>query len=137
MFLPLCKHLLYRTPSDWLTRDNAPLRVGDDAVREVKLAEQRLETTLTSTTIQQRHELLAEDYRKDTAVERVGDYVEVRICADGFLYNMVRIIVGTLTEVAYGRIDPDSISDIIDSRDRKLAGMTAPASGLYLNRVNY
>ena len=70
-------------------------------------------------------------------VERVGDYVEVRICADGFLYNMVRIIVGTLTEVAYGRIDPDSIGDIIDSKDRKRAGMTAPASGLYLNRVNY
>ena len=50
---------------------------------------------------------------------------------------MVRIIVGTLTEVAYGRIAVDEISDIIASKDRKNAGMTAPASGLYLNSVNY
>ena len=70
-------------------------------------------------------------------VERSGDYIEVKICADGFLYNMVRIIVGTLTEVAYGRIDPDSMADIIESKNRKRAGMTAPAAGLYLNRVNY
>ena len=70
-------------------------------------------------------------------VERNGDYIEIRIAADGFLYNMVRIIVGTLTEVAYGRILPDSLEDIINSRDRKNAGMTAPAQGLYLNQVNY
>ena len=70
-------------------------------------------------------------------VERCGDYIEVRICADGFLYNMVRIIVGTLTEVAYGRIKPDSIPEIISSKNRKNAGMTAPAAGLYLNQVNY
>lgn len=70
-------------------------------------------------------------------VEREGDYINVRICADGFLYNMVRIIVGTLTEVAYGRIAVDSICEIIESRNRKNAGMTAPACGLYLNQVNY
>jgi len=70
-------------------------------------------------------------------VDRVGDYIEFRIAADGFLYNMVRIIVGTLTEVAYGRIAPDSLEAIINSRDRKKAGMTAPACGLYLNEVNY
>ena len=70
-------------------------------------------------------------------VTRNGDYIDVRICADGFLYNMVRIIVGTLTEVAYGRISADEISKIIASKDRKNAGMTAPASGLYLNSVNY
>ena len=50
---------------------------------------------------------------------------------------MVRIIVGTLTEVAYGRIKPEDIEDIIKSGDRKKAGMTAPAAGLYLNQVNY
>ena len=70
-------------------------------------------------------------------VERVGDYIEIRICADGFLYNMVRIIVGTLTEVAYGRIKPDAIPEIIESKNRSKAGMTAPPEGLYLNRVNY
>ena len=70
-------------------------------------------------------------------VERCGDYIEIRICADGFLYNMVRIIVGTLTEVAYGRILPEDMDKIIASCDRKKAGMTAPAAGLYLNKVNY
>ena len=70
-------------------------------------------------------------------VTRDGDFLDVKISADGFLYNMVRIIVGTLTEVAFGRISPDDIPDIIASRDRSRAGMTAPAEGLYLNRVMY
>ena len=71
------------------------------------------------------------------SVERNGDLIEVRISADGFLYNMVRIIVGTLTEVAFGRISPDDIPSIIDSHDRSRAGMTAPAEGLFLNKVVY
>ena len=71
------------------------------------------------------------------SVERIGDLIEIRISADGFLYNMVRIIVGTLTEVAFGRISPDSIEDIINSCDRSRAGMTAPADGLFLNKVIY
>lgn len=70
-------------------------------------------------------------------VTRDGDFLDVKISADGFLYNMVRIIVGTLTEIAFGRISPDDIPDIIASRDRSRAGMTAPAEGLYLNRVMY
>ena len=70
-------------------------------------------------------------------VERNGDLIEIRISADGFLYNMVRIIVGTLTEVAFGRISPDSIESIINSCDRSKAGMTAPADGLFLNKVVY
>ncbi len=65
------------------------------------------------------------------------DLIEIKISADGFLYNMVRIIVGTLVEVAYGRISPEEISEIIKSRDRQKAGMTAPPFGLYLNKVNY
>ena len=71
------------------------------------------------------------------SVERKGDLIEIRISADGFLYNMVRIIVGTLTEVAFGRISPKDIPDIIESHNRSRAGMTAPAEGLYLNRVRY
>ena len=71
------------------------------------------------------------------SVERLGDNIEVRISADGFLYNMVRIIVGTLTEVAFGRIAVDDIPDIIFSCDRSKAGMTAPADGLFLNKVSY
>ncbi len=70
-------------------------------------------------------------------ISKDGDLIEIKISADGFLYNMVRIIVGTLTEVAYGRIKPSEIPEIINSCDRQKAGMTAPPFGLYLNKVNY
>jgi len=59
----------------------------------------------------------------------------IYVAADGFLYNMVRIIVGTLVYVSEGKIDPGDISSIISAKDRKLAGKTAPAGGLYLNKV--
>lgn len=71
------------------------------------------------------------------SIERSSNEIDIRIRADGFLYNMVRIIVGTLIEVAFGRIDPNDIPAIINSHDRKNAGMTAPAFGLYLNKVFY
>lgn len=70
-------------------------------------------------------------------IEKNGTDIDVRICADGFLYNMVRIIVGTLIEVAYDRMAPEEISDVIESCDRRRAGMTAPPDGLYLNKVSY
>ena len=70
-------------------------------------------------------------------VERDGDKIIFSVAADGFLYNMVRIIVGTLIEVAYGRIDPADLQKIIKCKDRSEAGMTAPSDGLYLNKVNY
>lgn len=70
-------------------------------------------------------------------IDKNGDLIEIRISADGFLYNMVRIIVGTLIEVAYGRIAPDAIRTVIERTDRKNAGPTAPACGLFLNKVNY
>jgi len=68
--------------------------------------------------------------------ERDGDIVKIRIAADGFLYNMVRIIVGTLIEASLGRLEM-SIPEIIASQERKNAGFTAPACGLYLNKVEY
>jgi tRNA pseudouridine38-40 synthase len=74
---------------------------------------------------------------KNLTVEKNGDLIEIRITADGFLYNMVRIIVGTLLDVAYGRKTPDEIESIIASKDRSRAGMTAPPEGLYLNKVTY
>ncbi len=70
-------------------------------------------------------------------IEGCGDYIDIRIAADGFLYNMVRIIVGTLVDVAFGRIKPADIEKIINSKNREMAGMTAPPEGLYLNHVNY
>lgn len=66
-----------------------------------------------------------------------GDLVRIRISADGFLYNMVRIIVGTLLDVALGKIEPCDMVDIVASCERKRAGMTAPPDGLYLRRVEF
>ena len=70
-------------------------------------------------------------------ITRNGDLVTLTVSGDGFLYNMVRIIVGTLIFVNEGKIKPSQISQIIEGKDRKLAGKTAPACGLYLNRVFY
>jgi len=61
----------------------------------------------------------------------------IEIEATGFLYNMVRIIAGTLVDIGQGRGALGTISTIITGRERKLAGMTAPAHGLYLLHVNY
>ncbi|MBR5495868.1 MAG: tRNA pseudouridine(38-40) synthase TruA, partial [Oscillospiraceae bacterium] len=66
-----------------------------------------------------------------------GDLVEFKISGDGFLYNMVRIIVGTLLQINDGQLPKDCICDIIKGKDRKKAGKTALAHGLYLNRVFY
>lgn len=57
--------------------------------------------------------------------------------ADGFLYNMARALVGTLAEVGRGALEPAAVASILASRDRRLAGPTAPAEGLYLLRVLY
>lgn len=56
---------------------------------------------------------------------------------DGFLYNMVRILTGTLLDAAYGKIKPEEGALILESRDRKRAGPTAPACGLYLAKVEF
>ncbi|MBQ4116660.1 MAG: tRNA pseudouridine(38-40) synthase TruA [Clostridia bacterium] len=70
-------------------------------------------------------------------VKRDGDKVIVTVAADGFLYNMVRILTGTLIEVSTGKIDVEDIPKIIESKDRKNAGFTVPPQGLYLNKVVY
>ena len=66
-----------------------------------------------------------------------GELIKIKIAADGFLYNMVRIIVGTLIDVANYRIELCDMPEIIASCDRSRAGATAPAEGLYLNRVKF
>ena len=74
---------------------------------------------------------------KYAEVETHGDIIEFKVAADGFLYNMVRIMAGTLIAVGEGKISPDAIDDIVATCDRSLAGQTAPACGLYLNKVVY
>ena len=74
---------------------------------------------------------------KYICVKKTNSLIEVRVSGNGFLYNMVRIIVGTLIEVAYSRMMPIEVGKALIFKDRKNAGMTAPAEGLYLNSVNY
>ena len=69
--------------------------------------------------------------------EKCGDALRFTICGNGFLYNMVRIIIGTVLTVNEGYFSPDDIDEILASRDRTRAGRTAPACGLYLNNVFY
>ncbi len=68
---------------------------------------------------------------------RQGDLITVRVCADGFLYNMVRAMVGTMVYASYGKLAPEDIPALLDSRDRRLTGPTMPPQGLYMNRVWY
>lgn len=63
--------------------------------------------------------------------------VRILVKGNGFLYNMVRILVGTLLDINEGRIKIDEIESIMKARDRKLAGRTAPPHGLYLHEVYY
>ena len=71
------------------------------------------------------------------SVTRQGDEISIEVTADGYLYNMVRILAGTLCEVGAGRLAPESIPEILASRDRSRAGPTLPAKGLFLKSVDY
>ena len=66
-----------------------------------------------------------------------GNEITIRITGNGFLYNMVRIIVGTLIRVGRGFYEPEKVKEILEAIDRKAAGVTAPANGLMLVEIKY
>ena len=68
---------------------------------------------------------------------REGNLVVYRVAADGFLYNMVRILVGTMLRVAQGKFQPEEMPEILEAKNRNRAGPTAPACGLWLDQVFY
>ena len=70
-------------------------------------------------------------------LEKENNRIYIEVTGNGFLYNMVRIISGTLVEVGLGKIKPEEIEEIIDSKDRSRAGKTLPAHGLFLLNVEY
>lgn len=70
-------------------------------------------------------------------VQRKGQMLTISVTADGYLYNMVRILAGTLVEVGAGRMDAEAIPMILAGRDRRAAGPTLPARGLFLAHVEY
>ena len=69
--------------------------------------------------------------------EKDGDLITVSICADGFLYNMCRAMVGTMIYASYGKLEPEEIPALLAAGDRRLTGPTMPPQGLYLNRLWY
>ncbi len=86
----------------------------------------------------------AQDKRKDSVrtifrgqVVRDDDWIRFEVEGDGFLYNMVRNITGTLVEVGIGRMNPEKIDEILDARDRRYAGPIAPPQGLCLVWIRY
>ena len=66
-----------------------------------------------------------------------GNNIVIDLTGNGFLYNMVRIISGTLVDVGLGKIKPEEIPSIIESKDRFKAGKTLPPQGLILLKVDY
>ncbi len=84
--------------------------------------------TVAETTVRTIYEL---------TVEKAGDMITIRVTGSGFLYNMVRIIAGTLMEAGRGRIAPEYVKEILNALDRTKAGPTAPACGLTLIGYEY
>ena len=116
-----------------------PKKIGDEGLARMREAAGYLVGEHDFSAFQAQGSPVANTVRHLTrlTVTRDGDTLLVTVAADGFLYNMVRIIVGTLVEVAVGRMEPSEIPAILASKDRTRAGMTAPPEGLYLNRVFY
>lgn len=81
-------------------------------------------------------EIIRAGSRDDASTEQRGDLLEIHVSGDGFLYNMVRIITGTLIDIGAGRLETE-MHDIIKACDRSKAGHTAPPGGLYLAEVYY
>lgn len=73
----------------------------------------------------------------DLTISETDREIVIEITGDGFLYNMVRIIVGTLVEVGLRKIEPEELEIIIESKDRNNAGFTAPPNGLYLKEIYF
>lgn len=76
-----------------------------------------------------------EIYRCD--LEKSGNIIQMTVTGNGFLYNMVRIMAGTLVSIGRGDIEPERLKEIIASKERRQAGITAPPEGLVLERVEY
>ncbi len=70
-------------------------------------------------------------------ISRTGDLIECKVCANGFLYNMVRAMVGTCVYAAEGKFAPEEVSAILESKNRTAAGPTVPPGGLYMTKLWY
>ena len=93
--------------------------------------------TQRETTVRTIFKAKVRETKGDDPAGNAYEAIELEVTGDGFLYNMVRIIAGTLAEAGYGRLAPKDIENIIMSGDRRKAGPTAPPQGLYLREVYF
>ncbi len=124
----------YKGRALWL-----PHSLTDDAVSRMSECAERFVGTHDFTSFMAAGSKITDAVRTviSASVMRLDDTVVFTVRADGFLYNMVRIMVGTLLDTAAGKLSPDDISAIIEARERSRAGTTAPPDGLYLTQVYY
>ena len=113
--------------------------IDDNALENMRLALRALEGTHDFSSYMASNSCVESTVRTiySTRIERDADIIRIYIEGNGFLYNMVRIIVGTLISVAEGKVSCTDIERITSSCDRSMAGMTVPPQGLLLNKVTY
>ena len=115
-------------------------RITDDMIAEMNAAAKHIIGRRDFTSFMAAGSKITDAVREIYALSvcrKPDGVIELSVTADGFLYNMVRIITGTLVDAAYGSISADDIPSILEARDRTKAGRTAPACGLYLADVDY
>ena len=119
-----------------------PRPLSDDQIARVNLACKQLVGEYDFTSFMSEGSKITDATREiyHASISRLSvprGLIVFKISANGFLYNMVRIIVGTMLDVAYGKMEPDAIRFIIEQKNRSLAGQTVPPDGLYLKKVTY
>lgn len=132
-----------RDPFEQYRSWHVPIPLCDHAVARMKRAADHLVGTHDFTSFMAQGSKITDAvrtvYHATVEQDEREHVITFRVCANGFLYHMVRIMAGTLLECAVGQTprDPDAIPSILAKKDRAAAGRTAPAHGLYLHRVDY
>ncbi len=128
-----------RSPFEEGRAAHVPKHLGDEALERMNRAAAQFCGTHDFAAYMAQGSSVKSTVRTVTRAEvfREGNVIVYRVAANGFLYNMVRIMAGTVLAVGQGRLEPEDIPAITESRDRSNAGSTMPACGLYLNRVIY
>ncbi len=116
-------HFYPRTPNIELMREAAARIVGEHDFAALRSVGSNVKTTVRTV------------YRCD--VRENGEFIEICVAANGFLYNMARAIAGTILYASEGKLTPDDISELLISGERQDAGPTLPACGLYMTGVKY
>ena len=139
----LYSHFTYVPMDVDLMRQAGSYLVGEHDFKSFCSAEAQVETTVRQIDSVEVWEVCSENEEKNTEkndgkrIDQNSKEIVIRVTGRGFLYNMVRIIAGTLMEIGRGHIAPQEMQRIIEARDRGAAGPTAPACGLTLVKIEY